>query len=213
MRHLLRFSVVAVGLLASAAHAQSLSLGLRGTGSFPTGSFSQQQTTTTTNGAFIVGAKNGFGFGLDVVLGLGPVGVYGGFDHIQFDCQTVSCQANGKYALQGVTGGVKLNMPSVNVLHPYLKAGVTFNDLQGGYGGSTSNVLTTDKAPGYEIGLGADVSLLQVFSICPQVRYVGQNLKAKIPGVAAPEPTGEGVNYFAFDLGLAVHTPFGGGRR
>jgi hypothetical protein len=34
-------------------------------------------------------------------------------------------------------------------------------------------------------------------------------LKAKVPGVTAPAATGTGVNYFSFDLGLSVHTPFG----
>jgi hypothetical protein len=28
----------------------------------------------------------------------------------------------------------------------------------------------------------------------------------------APAPTSQGVNYFTFDLGLSVHTPFLGGR-
>jgi hypothetical protein len=86
--------------------------------------------------------------------------------------------------------------------------GVTFNDLEGGYGGQSSNTLTTDKAPGYEVGVGAEYSLLGIFSFTPQARYVGQNLKAKIPGVSAPSPTGAAVNYFTFDLGLSVHTPF-----
>lgn len=48
-------------------------------------------------------------------------------------------------------------------------------------------------------------------SITPQVRYVGQNLKAKVPGVTTISTTSsQGVNYFTFDLGLSVHTPFGG---
>jgi hypothetical protein len=38
---------------------------------------------------------------------------------------------------------------------------------------------------------------------------VGQNLKAKIPGVIAPAATGTAVNYFTFDAGMSVHTPFG----
>jgi len=46
-------------------------------------------------------------------------------------------------------------------------------------------------------------------SITPQVRYIGQELKAKVPGVNAPAASGQGVNYFSFDLGLSVHTPFG----
>jgi hypothetical protein len=204
-----RILVLAAGVaaLASTLGAQSLSIGLRGSGSIPTGAFSQDQSSA--NAAVIEGAKSGFGYGLDVALGLGPLGVYAGFDHVQFDCQTTTCRTDGKYTLQGVTAGVKLMAPSVSLLHPFVKGGVTFNDLQGGYGGQSSNVLTTDKTPGYEIGVGADVSLLGLVSITPQARYIGQNLKAKIPGVSAPPATGTAVNYFSFDLGLSVHTPFG----
>ena len=193
---------------ASVLSAQSISIGLRGSGSFPTGAFSQQ-SRTSTNDAVIQGAKSGFGYGVDAAVSMGFIGVYAGFDHVQFDCQTTTCQTDGKYTLQGVTAGLKLAMPSVSLLHPYVKGGVTFNNLQGGYGGQSSNVLTADRAPGYEVGVGADVSLLGILSFSPQVRYIGQNLKAKIPGVSAPAATGTAVNYVTADLGLSLHTPFG----
>lgn len=188
-------------------HAQSLSVSLRGTGSFPTGSFAEDQTGSG-NAAVIDGAKNGFGYGLDVGLGVGPIGVYAGFDHIKFDCETTTCTSDGKYTLQGVTAGLKVYTPPVSMLHPFIKGGVTFNDLQGGYGSSSSNVLTTDRAPGYEVGGGADITFLRLLSLTPQVRYVGQNLKAKIPGVSAPSATGQAINYLTFDLGLTFHSPF-----
>lgn len=192
--------------LASPISAQSISFGLRGTGSVPTGAFADQNSA---NSALIQGAKNGFGYGLDVGVGLGIFGVYGGFDHIQFDCATSTCQSNGKYTLQGVTVGVKLSPPMMSALHPFVKGGVTFNDLEGSYGGSGTNQLTTDKTPGYEVGAGADISLMGLVSLTPQIRYVGQNLKAKIPGVTTPTTaTEQGVNYITFDLGLSLHTPF-----
>jgi hypothetical protein len=195
--------------LASVLTAQAISIGLRGSGTFPTGSFSETQTSSTSSDAIIVGAKSGFGYGLDAGVAVGPIGVYASFDHIKFDCQTTTCQTDGKYTLQGVTAGVKLFLPHISIARPYVKGGVTFNDLQGGYGGQSSNALTTDHAPGYEVGGGLDVSFLGIFSFCPQVRYVGQNLKAKIPGVIAPAATGTAVNYFTFDAGMSVHTPFG----
>jgi len=93
----------------------------------------------------------------------------------------------------------------------FVKGGVTFNDLKGSYGSSsTSNGLTTDRKPGYEVGIGGDYGLLGLVSITPQVRYVGQNLNAKVPGVTSTATTNnQGANYFTFDLGLSVHTPFG----
>jgi opacity protein-like surface antigen len=196
--------------LATAVSAQSISIGLRGTGSVPTGTFAEDQTGTG-NTALIEGAKNGFGYGLDVGIQLGAIGVYGGFDHIKFDCETTTCQSDGKYTMSGVTVGVKLALPLKSQFRPYVKGGVTFNDLEGGYGGSQSNTLTTERKPGYEIGAGFDYSFLGIISLTPQARYIGQNLKAKIPGVNTTNSTpSTGVNYFAFDLGFSVHTPFGG---
>jgi opacity protein-like surface antigen len=202
-------AVASLLLVASSIHAQSISLGLRGTGSFPTGSFADAQGSSS---AAIAGAKSGFGYGLDVGLGVGPIGIYGGFDHIKFDCETSTCQSDGKYTLQGVTVGLKLMVPTHTRVRPFVKGGVTFNDLEGSYGSSTSSssVFTTDKTPGYELGGGIDVSLLGIVSFSPQVRYIGQNLKYKVPGVSTPTSSTQGVNYFTFDLGLSVHSPFGG---
>jgi hypothetical protein len=204
-----KLAIAATGLtvVSSTLMAQSFSLGLRGTGSVPTGAFSGTQSSANT--AVIDGAKNGFGYGLDAAVSLGMIGVYAGFDHVKFDCQTATCRTDGKYTLQGVTAGVKLALPSGSMIRPFAKGGVTFNELQGGYGGSSSNVLTTDKTPGYEIGVGADVTIAGMLSFTPQARYVGQELKAKVPGVNAPAASGQGVNYFSFDLGLSFHTPFG----
>ena len=206
-------SAVTLALLiatTSTSSAQYISIGLRGTGTVPTGSFSSTDQTTA-NSALIEGAKNGFGYGLDAEVGLGPIGVYAGFDHIKFDCETTTCQTDGKYTFSGATAGLKLAVPGFSRFRPYVKGGVTFHDLNGGYGGQSSNVLTTDYTPGYEIGVGFDYSLLGIFALTPQARYVGQNLKAKIPGVVTPTTaTGTGVNYFTFDVGFSFHTPFGG---
>jgi len=197
-------------LIASSVSAQWISFGLRGTGSIPTGAFAENTTATDPNSAVIEGAKNGFGFGLDVGAGIGMFGLYGGFDQVKFDCETATCKTDGKYTLTGVTVGVKLSPSTRSSFRPFIKGGVTFNDLKGGYGGSSSNRLSTDKTPGYEAGVGADLTLMGLVSLTPQVRYVGQNLKAKIPGVITPTTaTEQGVNFFSFDLGLSVHTPFG----
>ena len=200
--------IAALATLAASPNirAQSFSIGLRGTGSVPTGSFADDQSTTSST--VIEGAKNGFGYGLDVGIGLGMFGVYGGFDHIKFDCETTTCTSDGKYTLQGVTVGVKLSPPAMSMLHPFIKGGVTFNDLEGGYGSSSSNRLTTNRTPGYELGAGADISFLGLLSLTPQLRYIGQKLKAKIPGVSSPNAEGQSVNYVSFDLGLSVHSPF-----
>jgi hypothetical protein len=204
------FAAVGLGvmLVAPAIRAQSISIGVRGTGSIPTGAFAD--TSARGNDALMAGAKNGFGYGLDVGLGFGPFGIYAGFDHVKFDCETQTCTKDGKYTLEGVTGGLKIGLPHVSFFRPFVKGGVTFKDLTAGYGASSSTRLQTDKTPGYEVGVGADLSFLfGLVSLTPQARYVGSELKAKIPGVITPNATGTGVHYMAFDLGLSVHTPFG----
>lgn len=197
--------------VSSNIHAQSLSIGLRGTSSVPIGSFADKpadiQTQTASNGTLISGAKSGYGYGLDVGLGIGRLGLYGGFDHIELDCSVLSCGSEGNYTLKGVSAGMKMFGSRISVLRPFIKGGVTFNQLRGGYG-TSSHRLTTDKAPGYEVGAGADISLLGLVSLAPQVRYVGQNLKVKVPGVSSPPPDGQGVNYVTFDLGLTVRWSF-----
>jgi hypothetical protein len=205
---------VAVGLLTIAASAQAgaqgIYLGLRGGGAFPTGSFSDNSGTVSQT--TLDAAKSGFGYGLDAGIGLGPLGIYAGFDHINFDCESSNCNANGKYRLQGVAAGVRLSLPGKMMVHPWIKGGVTFNELQGGFGStSTSNELTTDRNPGYEIAGGLDIPLLRIFSLYPQARFVGQNFKYDVPGVTntATKPETK-ANYMTFDLGLSVHNPLSG---
>ena len=215
MKTVARMLIIApsIALVASSIAAQSISIGLRGTGSIPTGSFAETQTGTG-NTAVIEGAKNGFGYGLDLAIGLGPISAYGGFDHVKFDCETATCQSDGKYTMSGVAVGLKLAVPMASRFRPYIKGGVTFQDLAGGYGGSNANVLTTERTPGYEIGAGLDYQLLGILSLTPQVRYVGQNFKPKIPGVITPtNATEQSANYITFDLGLSLHTPFSGGEK
>ena len=194
---------------AASAEAQSISFGLRGSGGFPTGSFSE--TSAPSSAAVVQGAKSGFGYGADLGVSLGPLGVYAGFDHIAFDCETTTCGSDGEYTLQGVTAGVKLRLPVGSRFRPFVKGGVTFKDLKGSYGSSsTSNGLSTERKPGYEVGIGGDYGLLGIVSITPQVRYIGQNFDAKVPGVTSTATAdNQGVNYFTFDLGLSLHSPFG----
>jgi len=206
-------SRIAVGLmilcmLTSSANAQWIALSVRGSGSVPTGSFADESSSSTST-SVIEGAKNGFGYGLDVAAGIGMFGVYGGFDHVNFDCETYLCSSGGEYTLSGASAGLKLTRSAGSVLHPFIKGGVTFNKLTGRFGSSSENGLTSDRAPGYEVGVGVDLNLPGLLALAPQVRYVGQNFKAKVPGVTSPEPDGQGVNYFTFDLGLSVQVPFG----
>ena len=204
--------VLAISFIPAAASAQWISLGLRGSGGVPTGTFAEDEGTSSAG--VVAGAKNGFGYGLEAGAGIGPIGAYAGFDHIKFDCKLISCTDEGNYTLQGASIGLKLSSHGFSILRPFIKGGVTFNNLRGSYGSSSSG-LSSDRAPGYEVGAGVDFSLAGLIGLAPQVRYVGQNLKVKFPGISSPDPDGQGVNYFTFDVGLTFHTPyslFGAGR-
>lgn len=203
--------VTALSLTALPVGAQGLYLGLRGGAGVPTGDFGGTNGTSATT---LEAAKSGFGYGLDAGMSLGFLGVYAGFDHINFDCQSETCTSDGKYNLQGVAAGVRVNLPGRSLIRPWIKGGVTFNELKGGYGSTGSAELTTDRNPGYEIGAGIDIPVFGIFSFYPQARYVGQNFKYKVPGVTSTALSSESkANYMTFDLGLSVHSPLGGGRR
>lgn len=204
---LVLLTAAAVSLVAVPVHAQSFHIGLRGGAGVPTGAFADDPSGGGAD-ALVAGAKTGFGYGLDAGVGLGMFGVYAGFDNINFDCETATCTTDGKYKLAGVSAGVRINPSAMSFVKPWVKAGVTFNELKGEYGGASSNDLTTDRTPGFELGAGLDIPVFGLMNLTPQVRYVGQNLKYKVPGVTSPTPTEKGVNYFTVDLGLGFRTPF-----
>lgn len=200
-----RFAIVAGILAASAAplHAQLAYFGVRGGMGVPSGTFSDAYQATATDGV-IRGAKPGTGYGLDAGVNLGPLGFYAGYDHIDFDCETAACSSTGKYKLEGVSAGIRLGIPLFPIINPWAKAGVTFNEINGTNTGTNAKKITTDRTPGYEIGAGIDIPILALFSITPQVRYVGQKLDLK--GIYEGEKTN--VSYYTFDVGLRVRTPF-----
>jgi len=204
-------AVAAFAVSASSLGAQGLYFGLRGGAGVPTGTFSDDASGSNT---LLAAAKTGFGYGFDAGLQLGMIGVYGGFDHVNFDCESTSCDSDGKYKLQGVAAGLKLIPPGVpRSFQPWIKGGVTFNELKGGFGSGGSSELTTDRNPGYEVAAGLDIPLLGVFRLTPQARYVGQNFKYQVPGVTSGGEAEQTANYYTFDLGLQFFNPLGGMRR
>jgi hypothetical protein len=210
---IVRLSLVLIGGIAFAsapAEGQGFYLGLRGGAGVPTGDFSDNTGSST---AAIDAAKTGFGYGLDAGLSLGPLGVYAGFDHINFDCESSTCNTEGNYKLQGVAAGVRFLLPLKSMIRPWVKGGVTFNELKGEFGTGSSG-LTTERNPGYEVAAGLDIPIFGIFSIYPQARYVGQNFKYKVPGVtnSSTEPEAK-ANYMTFDLGLSFHNPLSSSKR
>ena len=200
---------IAAGTLAIAAplQAQLFYIGLRGGAALPTGAFAEEGGTAEER--LVSGAKTGFGYGLDAGINLGPIGIYAGFDKMKFECSEESCAAQeSKYKLQGVSAGVRLAVPLFPLVKPWVKAGVTFNELEAEFGSASSaTAFTSERTPGYEVGAGVDISLGPFFSLTPQVRYIGQKLDYKIPGVTSGDTSTHAANYYTFDLGLRIRSP------
>ena len=49
--------------------------------------------------------------------------------------------------------------------------------------------------------------MLSVFSLTPQVRYIGQKLDYRLPGIDSPGKQSNEANYYTFDIGLRLRTP------
>jgi hypothetical protein len=193
----------AVTLLASAAplRAQLAYVGVRGVAGVPANTFAE---TFQAGSQDVRGAKQGTGYGFDAGIGLGVLGLYAGYDHIDFGCETAACGADGKYKLNGVSAGVRAGVPLFPVVKPWVKAGVTFNEINGTTTAATATKITSDRNPGYELGAGIDIPVLMLFSISPEVKYVGQELDLK----GAYSGTKTNVSYYAFSIGLRARTPF-----
>ncbi|MGK2961034.1 MAG: outer membrane beta-barrel protein [Gemmatimonadaceae bacterium] len=209
MKHLVSVTIAA-GFLAVATplHAQLFYVGLRGGAGVPTGSFSE--TPGEPEGGALGGAKAGLGYGADAGVNLGPFGFYAGLDRISFDCDVPSCGvSDSKYKLQGMSAGVRLSVPLFPFVKPWVKGGVTYNELKVDFG-ETSSVpdFTTERGPGYEVGAGFDITIAGgFFSITPQVRYVGQKLDYRFPGAVANGEVTSPVNYYTIDVGLRLRSP------
>jgi opacity protein-like surface antigen len=189
------------------AGAQLFYAGVRGGAAIPTGSFSETGQGSSSD-ALLRAAKPGLGYGVDAGVGLGPIGLYAGADRIDFECETASCAASGKYRLKGASAGLRLGVPLFPVIKPWVKAGVTMNKLTGSYGEPGSrNEVVTERKPGYEVGAGIDVPVMGIFSVTSQARYVSQKLKYQVPVLSTPARPAKDVSYYTFDIGFRLRSP------
>lgn len=192
-------ALAAVFVLAPAAplEAQALYFGVRAGVGIPTGDFSGKATAVGSD-ALLRGASPGLGYGLDAGIGSPLVGLYAGYDRIQFGCQSGECATSGKYELTGYSAGIRMSVPLLPLLRPWAKAGITYNEMKGSVNGAA---VTTGKGPGYELGAGVDIPVVMgFFSLSPQVRRIRQRLE--------PNDSGKrDADYYTFDLGLRIRTP------
>jgi opacity protein-like surface antigen len=198
-------ALVCLAAAAGTADAQAVYAGVRGSAGIPTGDFSEE-TTATGSDALLRGASPGLGYGFDAGLGSTLIGFYASYDRIQFDCQSASCAASGKYEVTGMSAGARVGIPLLPLLKPWAKAGLTYMQMKGSAGG---NAVTTKKRPGYELGAGVDIPILMgFFSLSPQVKLVRQKLEPVIASSSATTGGKRSADFYVFSLGLNIRSPF-----
>jgi opacity protein-like surface antigen len=187
------------------SRAQAIYAGVRGGAGIPTGTFAEE-TTATGNAALLHGAAPGLGYGFEAGLGSTLLGLYASYDHIDFDCQSASCNSSGKYNLTGMSGGVRVSVPLLPLIKPFAKAGITYMQMKGTAAGSE---VTTKKRPGYEIGAGLEIPVFMgFFSLSPQIRRVSQKLEPVIATSSATTGGKRAADFYVFSIGLNIRSPF-----
>jgi opacity protein-like surface antigen len=199
--------VLGTVILAPRADAQLFYIGVRAGAAIPTGVFADSASGPPED-RVLEAAKNGLGYGLDAGISLGPVGLYAGYDHIDFECDEQSCAAGGKYKLEGISAGARLAVPLIPIIKPWVKAGVTLHEVESRPGPASSfSGFKTERSPGYELGAGVDIAIAGGFmSLTPQVRYVNQKLEYRLPG--SPDTEEREANFYTFDIGVRLRSPF-----
>lgn len=208
--------LVAAGALAGMAgftgtpvDAQLFYVGVRAGAGIPTGTFADTAQGPIQSD-LLAGATAGLGYGLDAGVGLGPLlGAYVSLDQIPFGCAKNSCAWSGKYTLTGYSAGIRAGVPLLPLIKPWVKAGITLNEIEGRIGESPNVTrVTTKRAPGYEIGAGADIPVLGgFFNLTPQVRRIRQKLEYEVPSSSVPTRGKKSVDYYTFDIGLRLRSP------
>lgn len=202
------FLIVMAVIMASAstADAQLFYVGVRAGAAVPAGDFGATSTATGDD-ALLTGATTGPAYGLDGGVGLGLIGFYGAYEKIQFGCKSGACQRTGKAELTGVSAGVRVRAILLPLFKPWVKAGVTYNEMKVNFPNSSSRVsFTTDKAPGLEAGAGVDIPVLGgFFNLTPQVRYVRQKMEPRTSSTTTLSK--RSADYYTFDIGLRLRSP------
>lgn len=198
-------ALTALSISSVETSAQAIYAGVRGGAGIPTGTFAEE-TTATGNAALLHGAAPGLGYGFEAGLGSTLLGLYASYDHIEFDCQSSSCDRSGKYDLTGMSGGVRVSVPLLPLLKPFAKAGVTYMQMKGSVSGSE---VTTKKRPGYELGAGLEIPIVMgFFSLSPQIRRVSQKLEPVIASSSATTGGKRSADFYVFSIGLNIRSPF-----
>lgn len=165
------FGLIAAAALLAAAPATAqdspFSLELRSGVTFPTGDLSDG------------GIESGPLFGIDAFFSVDrALSIYGGWGYHRF---------SDDVSVSGPRVGLKALFHTPGYATPWIRAGATFNEMDG-FGAEAS-----DRELGLEAGAGIDYELSDRVSVTPAARY------------HTFSPEGATVSYLTVDLGVHLH--------
>jgi hypothetical protein len=149
-----------------------------------------------------VGAGDGAGFVGGAAVGRGPVGVYGEFQRMLFECDVCGeLELDDRLADTGWEAGLLVRAPTLRFgVRPWIRGGVLLHQLLfAGQGGTTAS----DVAMGPALGVGLRVPVYRFVEIAPAVTYQRYEAEFDFADDMLGTRTSE-VSYLTYRLGLAV---------
>jgi hypothetical protein len=188
--------ILAVTLLLAASHAAaqvhpSLSLAADAGPAFPLGEFADD------------GAGIGWGLGLSATVGFTRhLGLYASYERFSFPVdETAPDPGDGTWTDSGIGVGAHLWFPvrDPSRVHPWVRLGVGWHDLDPPIAGSPFTGVNTRGVRTLEGGAGLDIALArQILFLQPVARYRRYRFEADIAGVTSTSTT----SYLMLGVGL-----------
>ena len=159
---------------------------------------------------FASGAETGYLVEATAKLSPIPfVTVYGGWSYAEFGGESDEEVAGLDTSVRdsGPRVGGELAVPLAGLMSgvaPYLQLGVLFNRAEVTVPGDGTNTLgvESDRTQGWEMGVGARVSLVRLLALAPEVRYRSYEPHFETEPVVGIATS---VKYMAASLGLTLH--------
>jgi hypothetical protein len=168
-----------------------LSLEIRGGVGIPTGELTESDPG--------VGAESGPMVGAALAVHLTPrLALVGGYSRTGFDCPRCAQQGlEGAVVDQGGDFALQLTPGAIGRLAPWIRAGGLFHQLTfTGTGGE----LSSDPAPGFQVGAGLGLSLAGVLQLTPGVHYRSYPAELDLGGLGDESVR---VSHVLLDVGLS----------
>lgn len=147
-------------------------------------------------------AGDGRGFAGGAAVGSGPIGVYGEYQRMRFDCaQCDEVDLDGAVRDAGWEAGLVLRPVGLPMgLRPWVRGGLIRHQLQfTGLGESSAS----EPSTGFGLGAGIAYPIFGPVGVAGAVGYKSYRAEFEFQDEAFPD-RGTDVSYFLYRLGLAV---------